>query len=43
MKTFEKQAAQGDILIIKINQLPKGLSKIISEESHQCPQPTSRI
>ncbi len=31
MKTFKKVAAQGDLLIIKIDELPKGLVKQQSE------------
>lgn len=31
MKTFEKQAAQGDMLIRVINELPKNVSKINDE------------
>lgn len=32
MKTFKKQAAQGDCLITKISKLPKGLKKAKAEK-----------
>lgn len=34
MKTFEKMAAQGDIVIIKIDELPKGLTEVKSKKYH---------
>lgn len=32
MKTFDKQAAQGDILVCKIDALPEGLNKVQSKD-----------
>ncbi len=34
MKTFERQAAQGDLLITKIDAIPDGLQKVVAEGGH---------